>query len=63
MNEATKQSILPLRCGMDCVASLAKTTAPPHCVIFLTAEYLFRKLSSIEMQFSRTRFLMRTTDE
>jgi len=34
-----------------------------RCVMFFTPEQAFRKLYPIDMQFSRTRCLMRTTDE
>src|SRR4051794_15632224 len=32
-SEATKQSILSLRGGMDCFASLAMTEGRPHCLL------------------------------
>jgi hypothetical protein len=41
-----------------------RTTQLAHfrCVIFFTPEHPFRKLSPIEMEFSRTRFLALATD-
>jgi hypothetical protein len=54
-SQATKQPILPLHRDIDGfrrrslshgeqVASFAMTTVLPHCVIFFTPEYPFRKL-------------------
>jgi hypothetical protein len=34
-----------------------------RCVMFFTPEQAFRKLYRIEMQFARTRSLLRATDE